>query len=857
MTIPANETILAKDDWGDGNLFDQMNREYYAAYPGNGYDQGLYLNVYDDNFAAITFKVGSSIMNSAFELSESIFDPNRTQMHITCVYPVSGQYNTLSRALFYVLIVFSLVFRRHVWISIAALGTAMTYSAVSAVHLFALVGSFGFKDPGVLSTESNKDYVDLDIFGIFPILTAAGIMLTPILMWSNTVRKHHAQPVIVCWGALIFVALATCIGVLMRGLGLIGGGAMAINELPSFASCIGTPECTNPDTGILYRDFYQKCECFDFCGVLSPTAAMRAGENMVPFIISNKAEKAANNDDFLKLFVVNLFALAFITINGAIGVLESFYSQSEVRNGIFRLCNADLRMWIKVLFEGERQEHLLNKFGRQSAGLLKTKRKRVRFLFAKAMATMFYLLAILLTVLCPVVFITSVITSEILIQNYPPSEHSDAIGAWGAWVGAILVIFAAVIEKYSKAWLISLLVLLRAMWHVVKYDKKERQQRSKKGDGLSVSGRIKDFFKEVGSPFIHGWYSTRRAWWTSKTNMRLFAAWWKNPQKLSQMRGEELRKQWAVEELKDEGGKPSCMCRMCIRDLEKKLHGEDNTSEAHHNTVLDRARSLAREKRGRYDIVLEEREVEQREAYENLHNGPGQPAHGTEMSKMQQAHDDSTQASTLAYRLGESEESLYDRPTTIPLMSGSRKSVASDPSSPPAIPQSAMQRPGFQRAESGRYSPPAIISPALISPHQGPLPEAALDRRSGYARRDTDQSFGSFAGRRDSDQSPGTFARRDTEQSTVLLSRRDTEQSIGPVIRRDTDQSMGPITRRDTDQSIGPITRRDTDMSMTSRPKRKPVPSYIAPEGEEGMSWQRTMSPDQTSPRRDQAGSGS
>ncbi|KFY46373.1 hypothetical protein V495_02527 [Pseudogymnoascus sp. VKM F-4514 (FW-929)] len=852
MTIPANETILAKDDWGDGNLFDQMNREYYAAYPGNEADQGLYLNVYDDNFAAITFKVGSSIMNSAFELSETIFDPNRTQMHVSCVYPVSGQYNTLSRALFYVLIVFSLVFRRHVWISVAALGTAMTYAAVSAVHLFALVGSFRFRDPGFVSTESNKDYVDLDIFGIFPILTAAGIMLTPILMWSNTVRRHHAQPVIVCWGALVFVALATCIGVLMRGLGIINGGTMSINELPSFASCIKTPECMNLQEGLLYRDFYKKCECFDFCGTLSPTAAMRSGENMVPFLITG-ANKAADNDKFWKLFIVNLFALAFITINGAIGVLESYYSQSEVRNAIFRVCNADLRLWIKVLFEGERQDSFLRQSNRESVRIHKTKRKRVRFLFAKTMATMFYLLAILLSVLCPVVFITSVISSEILIQNYPPSEHSDAVGAWGAWVGAALVILAAVIDRYSTAWLNSILVVLRAMWRVFKYDKKDRLPAiDEKDDELSVSKRIKDFFKEVASPFIHGWYSTRRAWWTSKTNMRLFAAWWKNPVLLSQMRGAELREQWDAEELSEEHGKPCCICRMCKRDLDKKLHGEDNTLEANRNTVLDRARTLARKRRGAYDRV-----VEQREAYEILNNGPGGPVPGAEMSKLQQARDDSTQASTLAHRMGESEESLYDRPTTPPLMSGSRTSVAYDPSSPPAIPQSAMQRPGFQRAESGPYSPPAVISPALVSPHQGSLPEAALDRRSGYARRDTDQSFGSFAGRRDSDQGAETFARRDTEQSAGLLSRRDTDQSTGPVARRDTDQSMGPITRRDTDQSIGPITRRDTDMSMASRPRRKPVPSYIAPEGEEGMSWQRTMSPDQTSPRRDQAGSGS
>ncbi|KFY14814.1 hypothetical protein V492_02399 [Pseudogymnoascus sp. VKM F-4246] len=835
MAIPVNETTLYQSqfEWRDGPLYDMVDSDY-AVYPGNSpdNDQGLRLDLYDDNYASLTFLANSDPdYTSAFALTESIYDPTRVHMFVYCVYPISGQYNTLSRALFYVLIVFSLIFRRHVWLSVAALGTAMTYAAVSAIHLFALVGSFRFLNPGYWDWGSGQDFMDLDLLGIFPILTASGIMLTPILMWSNTVRKHKAQAVVVCWGALIFVALSACLYIIMRGVGLTKGGEMALNTVPSFALCLRSDECNAPQNDGMDLKYYNKCECIDFCGTLSPFAPMRSGENMVPYLIT-KADKAVGTDNFRKIFSVNLFALLFITVNGAIGVLESYYSQSEVRNAIFRVLNADLRLWIKVLFEGEREDDMLRRLSRVEPKTVETKRKRIRYYIAKSVAASFYIVAIFLSLICPAVFISSIVTSELFIQTFPPSEHSDAIGAWGAWVGAILVIIAAVIARYSKAWLNAIIIILRAAWRVIKYAKTDRHSDERPSlfatdKKMSVTKQITDFFKELGSPFVHGWYSTRRAIWTGGMNMRLFRDWWRNTVELSQMRGDELQLIWEAEETVTPGGKPKCPCRMCLRDIKrKKQKDEKETSDWHQKTALERARTLAQRKRDAYENVMQKRG-----AYKKVNSPPGAPLFRMDMSQLDQVHDDneSGPASIHTGGMGGSEERLYDRPITPPLMSGSRMSVAYDPSYPPAIPESAMQRPGFQRAESGPSSPPP-----LVSPHQVPSPEAVLDRRSGYARRDTDQSFGSFSARRESDQSAGTLPRKDTSQSVAPVTRKDTEQSIAPATRRDTDQGIAPATRRDTDQSIAQVTRRDTDMGIsTSRPRRKPVASYIAPEGEE------------------------
>lgn len=51
-----------------------------------------------------------------------------------------------------------------------------------------------------------KDFGDLDLQGIFPILVASCIMLTPILNWSVEIREH-ARAIAVYWGLLMFTAM--------------------------------------------------------------------------------------------------------------------------------------------------------------------------------------------------------------------------------------------------------------------------------------------------------------------------------------------------------------------------------------------------------------------------------------------------------------------------------------------------------------------------------------------------------------------------------------------------------------------------------------------------------------------------
>jgi hypothetical protein len=574
MSIPANETALGLLGFSNGTLFNQLNQSF-ESYLTNDNGNSINLTVLPDDLASLTFYAADNGTQWALSLSEAIFDPIASRVPVPCIYPLSGQYDTLSRALFYVLLVFSLVLRRHVWISVAALGTAMTYAAVSAVHLFALATNYGFAGSETGDKNSSKDYADIDIFATFPILSAAAIMLSPILMWSTSVRKHHAQAVIIYWGILIFSALVV-------NMALLYSSTSNLNVLFSFAVCTDTSDQCLSLQPPLTLQLYSDCKCFDFCGTLSPDAPMRRLANMVPLLYTSVSDDAILSTKFNAIYSIAFYALTFIIVNGGFGILESQFTQEEVRNAIFRVLNADARMWIKVIFEGEREDKLLEQFHLRNPDTRPTMWKKCRYVFAKGVATIFSLSAMLLILLAPLLLLATIILNEIVLQAFPASEHSDAVGAWSTWVGAALVLIASVIDRYHEAWMESLIIIIHAAWRVIKYAKGDRPHFRSENIQLSVRLRIKLFLLEIASPFIHGWDSTRRAFWTLKTTLKFFVAWWKDTETMSRQVGADITNALVAEKTKSPGGIPKCRCRIC-KHSPIKQSAEEQADEIPHS----------------------------------------------------------------------------------------------------------------------------------------------------------------------------------------------------------------------------------------------------------------------------------
>jgi hypothetical protein len=570
---PADKTILGKNGYYNGTLFSETNNNFDTVYLGLDHQSNINLTVYPNNIAGISIPVVGIDLDWTFTLAQSIFDPSNYRVGIYCTYPLSGQYDILPRGLFYLLLIFSLLFRRHNWLATAALGTAMTYAAVSAVHMLALVTNFDFgtpDDPKGWNINSSKAYGDVDVFGIYPILSAAAIMLTPILNWSVSVRANEAQMVVVYWGALVFAALVPA---------WIYNNYITewwINAPLSFALCPTSAAATHPDCNpnnlavtILTAEAYIYCQCVDFCGLLGPSTPLRKYANMVPWVGRSISERANNSQPLKNLNKFDEFVLAVIVAQGILGLIESQFTQAEVRNLVFRVLYAEPRDFIILLFEGERQDKLLKKLRMQNASTKpKTSlRWKLQFQIARLLAAAFFVFAVFFAVLALAVFVTSVITNEIHLAAWPVSEHSDAVGAWSIWVGAAFILIAAVIVRYHESWMKSLVVSFQAFWRLVAWAKNERHVRfqSKDPEPETIRHRVGAFCSEIAIPFVHAWYSTRRAFWTVSYTMRTFAEWFKDPIEMSKQtrrQAEEIAKHFRQESC------PDCECRLCRRHRE-------------------------------------------------------------------------------------------------------------------------------------------------------------------------------------------------------------------------------------------------------------------------------------------------
>ncbi|KAL8746080.1 MAG: hypothetical protein Q9190_001865 [Brigantiaea leucoxantha] len=153
--------------------------------------------------------------NTTFNLTDvntvvnTILNTDGYTFDVLCVYPINGQYGVLPRTLYYALLVFSLLFRSHIWISAASLAAAMVYGGTAAIHALALASRFKFSNyAGGIHDDSvpAEDLGDLDMNAIWVILSSGCLMLTPIINWSTTIRKH-ARVITVYWGFLIFAGL--------------------------------------------------------------------------------------------------------------------------------------------------------------------------------------------------------------------------------------------------------------------------------------------------------------------------------------------------------------------------------------------------------------------------------------------------------------------------------------------------------------------------------------------------------------------------------------------------------------------------------------------------------------------------
>lgn len=433
----------------NGSLFPWLSElDFWKALPLHTTDPHINLIHSPDGTPQLLFPQEDGNFSMVLPMVSMLLRDSGQRVPIWCTYPLSGSYDFLPRILFYTTLIFAVVFRHSSWISSAALGTAMTYSSVAAIHFFILLSVYKWDASyPEWDRESSVKFGDIDFFGIIPVVSAAGVMIAPISVWSSTFRTHRARPVIVLWALLIFAALVPAL-VMMRSY-LKGGWSP--NDIPSFAYCTEPGDNCNwaalyVDDGFTY-EASKACKCVDFCGVISPDAPLRSGVTMVPDVGRKISRRATSTDSYARLTLTVMVVWVIAAVQGILHLVLRHWNMLDVRNWIFRVLYDPRREIIVWMFRGSRRRSLLRRYYSDSSPVARPGRFRV--IFALGIATLAYFIAIAAALIYPAAFIITIVLNELMVSGFPVSEHSDSVGAWTPWVAGGLVSFAALIVRYN------------------------------------------------------------------------------------------------------------------------------------------------------------------------------------------------------------------------------------------------------------------------------------------------------------------------------------------------------------------------------------------------------------------------
>ena len=251
-----------------------------------------------------------------------------------------------------------------------------------------------------------KYYGDIDLAGIFPILVAGCIALPPILNWSYLLKgSKGAKPVVVLWGAMMFAAVIPGLIFTVRGY-----FPFEVTNQVTYCPTNAAKNCTfadlyNEGFGISSSTTYDRCNCNDTCGAVVPSGfAFRHGQSLQALLTSDQLDKLGEKSSVEYAFFVNALLLVFILAHGILGLIEARWSQQHVRDTIFRRLSGTTRR-----------------------GLRKGLVSKIRHHVGKYIAAFFFISAIVVTVVCPPVFISSVIINEIETWGWPVAYVSTIL----------------------------------------------------------------------------------------------------------------------------------------------------------------------------------------------------------------------------------------------------------------------------------------------------------------------------------------------------------------------------------------------------------------------------------------------
>lgn len=253
------------------------------------------------------------------------------------------------------------------------------------------------------------------------ILSAGFFAVVPFLSWSSTLRRLNARrPIFTYWTFLIAIG-GTC-----AGIKLGGGRPYKIYWATAAAICSSRSDYHQDPAKLYLSSWYtwSSNNCTSQCGSLDPGLLLRTGKQMVPIIqteFSNVPLPVINAREILGS--LSAFASPIVFIQWLYACWSGRRTPSEARD---RIC-------IKL-------------FRRRSSY------QQMRSMLAVSIAMSVYTFACASLAICPFLFVFNIVFNEMNMLYLPQDEPLTAVGQWSQCVITIVLVMAAIINKYHDSW---------------------------------------------------------------------------------------------------------------------------------------------------------------------------------------------------------------------------------------------------------------------------------------------------------------------------------------------------------------------------------------------------------------------
>ena len=280
-----------------------------------------------------------------------------------------------------------------------------------------------------VAIDDPYQYGDIDIYALWAILTAGWYITVPLLGWSTTLRRLNARPVVVCWSVLVAVGVVCGAVPFLKS---IKTGIFRVYWEGAAAICSRIPGGdTKPpsewDRALPYFEsntVWELYNCTTQCGSLNPKLKLRHNTPMVPAIQTEFANWAGLPDLHSKISMIELSVIVLpIVILQYVHVLWSDRrSPAEARNRIHDLIHRYGTDWPSKTVSS----------------------------FALIVASIIYIHALLMLIICPLLFFFNVFFNEWFLAYYPQGEAVTAMSQWSPVVSVILVVIGVSLAQIRR-----------------------------------------------------------------------------------------------------------------------------------------------------------------------------------------------------------------------------------------------------------------------------------------------------------------------------------------------------------------------------------------------------------------------